>query len=106
RITDADGAPIPRAHIRVIALGTSDVPLPLTSDALGELMAADQRSEQAVTNRKGEATMTVLSERRYLVEIDTPPLGGEWTSARWLLDEASLSPANRAQPAFQAQVVR
>jgi hypothetical protein len=106
RVTDVDGTPIPRAHIRVIAIGTSDVPLPITSETLGELLATEQRSEQAVTNPEGEATVTVLAERRYLVEIDTPPLGGEWTSGRWLLDDAALSPANRTEPALRAQVVR
>ncbi len=74
RVTDAEGAPVPGATISAVPLKSSMVPLPVTSETLGEVLAADRERRFAVADRTGTVRLQLL-DRPHLVVLSAPALG-------------------------------
>jgi hypothetical protein len=71
RVVDDAGQPVKCARVRAVPIGTSDVPLPVSRQTLGEAFAKTQRGGS--TNAAGEVTLTVLAERVHHVQVVPPP---------------------------------
>ena len=70
------GAPVAGALVTAAPLEMSDVPLPLDSENLANLLAAENERRGGVTDADGRLRLTLLDGRPHLVMIASPPLGG------------------------------
>ena len=94
-VTDDAGTPIHGARISIVPLATSDIPLPVTLETIGESIA--KTDTFAITDERGIIKVTVLSKRPQAIAVKPPafdeelvPLGGgsSWVttpmrSMRW-----------------------
>jgi len=71
RVTNDAGEAVPRAHIMATAIGTSDIPLPVTMQRLKESAASTALS--GTTDDRGEVRLRVLADRAQYVQVIPPP---------------------------------
>lgn len=84
----AGSEPVEAAHVRLIALKTGTVPLPVTLENLEKYLYAVEAA--GATDERGEVRLTLHRGSPHVVEVGSPPLGpladeGPWA---WRLDEA------------------
>lgn len=68
-----DGAPVEAAHLRITAINSGPVPLPVSIDHLVEYLHATGCS--TTTDHRGRATVTLYDHLPHLVEVAPPPFG-------------------------------
>ena len=71
RVTTDAGEAVPLAHIMATAIGTSDIPLPVTMQRLKESAASTWLS--GTTDDRGEVRLRVLADRVQFVQVIPPP---------------------------------
>lgn len=100
RVLDAQGEPLPDAHVRAVALDTSPVPLPVSGESLEQFTHA--REAVGVSDDRGVVRLTIHNKSPHLIEVFAPPIGPHEShaAAAWRLDRhgASLTPARRIGP--------
>lgn len=103
RVTDESGRPVRGAAIIAIPIATSDVPLPLTSQVLSELLAKDATKTSGVTDARGDARLT-LFEHPTAIRVSPPafdPLADSGVAWLYTLDPTTgrlEPPSDRANP--------
>lgn len=70
RIVDDQDAPVPNARVRAIAIGTSDLPLPVTMENIQQALTKTEAF--ATSDRTGEVRLTLLAERAHHVQVLPP----------------------------------
>lgn len=103
RVTDEAGEPVSGASVFAVALGTSDIPLPLTFETLSELLSERSVRASGVTDGRGRVRLTLLDRPAALRLRPSPfdPVGegaGPWL---YTLDPATgriEAPRDRGNP--------
>lgn len=76
-VTDQAGDPVAGATVGAVPINTSDIPLPLTSDTLAEILSGERQRRFGVTDADGLVRL-LLMDRPHAVSIGAPALGDPW----------------------------